>query len=161
MSLHSFHAEHLLPVSLTEAWDFFSSPRNLSVITPPEMDFRIITKPLEERTYAGQIIAYKVSPLPFMRTTWVTEITHVREPEFFVDEQRMGPYALWHHQHRFEQVEGGVRMTDTVHYRVPFGWLGDLLNILFIRKRIEAIFRYRRTKLEQLFPKEKPTKKPS
>lgn len=125
------------------------------------MDFRIITENLADRTYAGQIIAYHVSPLPFMRTTWVTEITHVQEPSFFVDEQRMGPYVLWHHQHRFEEVPGGVRMTDTVHYRVPGGWLGDLLNTLFIRKRIEGIFRYRQEKLEALFPPVQKTKKPS
>ncbi|MFM2207116.1 MAG: hypothetical protein RL213_1091 [Bacteroidota bacterium] len=152
MSLHVFRTEQLLPVTLTEAWGFFSSPRNLAVITPPSMDFRILTDPLPERTHAGQIIAYRVSPLPMLRTTWVTEITHVDEPRFFVDEQRRGPYSLWHHQHHFEEVKEGVRMTDIVHYAVPAGILGDLLNALLIRRKIKDIFSYRNAKLKQLFP---------
>jgi len=117
------------------------------------MDFRIVSEDLAERTYAGQIIIYKVSPLPVMRTTWVTEITHVHEPNFFVDEQRIGPYSIWHHQHHFEATKDGVRMTDIVHYQVPGGIIGDIFNRLFIRKRIAGIFDFRTSKLNQLFPR--------
>lgn len=117
------------------------------------MDFVIQDEHLADKTYAGQIICYKVSPLPAFRTTWVTEITHVESPRFFVDEQRKGPYTLWHHQHHFEATPNGVRMTDIVHYEVPMGMLGDLLNRLFIRSKIQGIFDYRTQKLESLFPK--------
>lgn len=117
------------------------------------MNFVITTKNLAEKTYAGQIIAYRVSPLPGFRTTWVTEITHVNAPHFFVDEQRKGPYKMWHHQHHFKSVEGGVLMTDIVNYEAPLGPVGDLMNNLVIRKKIQGIFDYRTKKLEALFGK--------
>lgn len=151
MAIHSYRCNQFIPVTLPEAWHFFSSPKNLAVITPPEMNFVITSPDLNEKAYAGQIIAYKVSPMPLLRLTWVTEITHVNEPYFFVDEQRQGPYKLWHHQHHFEEVPGGVKMTDIVHYEVPLGFLGTMMNSLVIRKRIEGIFSYRKKKLEELF----------
>ena len=153
MSVHTFRAQQFLPISLEKAWDFFSSPKNLSVITPPEMNFVITSEALAEKTYAGQIISYRVSPLPGFRTSWVTEITHVNAPHFFVDEQRKGPYVMWHHQHHFEAVEGGVMMTDIVNYEAPLGVLGDMMNKLVIQKKIKSIFDYRTKKLESLFGK--------
>ena len=153
MSVHTYRTQQFLPISLEKAWDFFSSPKNLSVITPPEMNFVITSEALAEKTYAGQIISYRVSPLPGFRTSWVTEITHVNAPHFFVDEQRKGPYVMWHHQHHFEAVEGGVMMTDIVNYEAPLGILGDVMNKLVIKKKIKSIFDYRTKKLESLFGK--------
>jgi len=152
MSVHRFTTTHLLPLSPEEAWNFFSTPRNLARITPPEMNFRIVTPDLPEETYAGQIILYTLTPIAGIRADWVTEITHVTTPKFFVDEQRKGPYRMWHHQHHFRAHEHGTEMTDIVHYEIPMGWLGNALNVLFIRNRIEEIFRYRKRILEELFP---------
>ena len=115
------------------------------------MNFVILTEDLPEKTYAGQVIQYKVSPLPLLRTRWVTEITHLEKNRFFVDEQRQGPYRIWHHQHHFKAVEGGVEMKDIVHYELPMGILGDLMNRLFIRQKIEKIFEFRTMALEKLF----------
>jgi ligand-binding SRPBCC domain-containing protein len=139
-----------LPVSLVEAWDFFSRPEKLACITPPDLGFTV-TSPLPERMYAGMIVCYRVSPFGGVRVPWVTEITHVREPEFFVDEQRSGPYRFWHHQHHFRAVAGGVEMTDLVHYQLPFGFVGDLLAGRLVERRVAAIFDYRRRVLEGLF----------
>lgn len=152
MSIHRFADKQFLPVSPEEAWAFFSTPRNLARITPPDMNFRIITPDLPDQTYAGQIISYTLTPLLGIRTGWTTEITHVQAPHFFVDEQRKGPYRLWHHQHHFRAVTGGTEMTDIVHYEIPLGGIGDLLNRLFIRKRVQEIFRHRKKVLDELFP---------
>ncbi len=141
-----------LPISIEEAWRFFSSPLNLRDITPPYMRFEVLSdKRWVERMYPGQIITYTVRPLLGIPLFWMTEITHVREGEFFVDEQRVGPYALWHHQHHFRPIEGGVEMTDLVHYRLPLGPIGDLAHALFIRRQLEGIFDYRYKVLEERF----------
>lgn len=150
MKLHTHRYEQFLPISLQEAWDFFSRPENLNEITPPEMDFEILTKDIS-RMYPGQIIQYNVSPFPFVKMGWVTEITHVQDRQMFVDEQRFGPYAFWHHQHHFEEVDGGVRMTDILHYRVPLGIVGKFINWLFIGKKVKGIFDYRFQVLENKF----------
>ena len=152
MSIHRFDCSQFLPITLEKAWDFFSSPENLQLITPPRMNFKITSENLEKRTYAGQIISYRVSPLPGFRTTWVTEITHVQEPDFFVDEQRKGPYRLWHHQHHFKKADGGVMMTDIVHFEVPLGLIGDALARILVKREINKIFEYRKKRLEELFP---------
>src|ERR1700733_12252498 len=125
MSVHSFKKIQFIPATLNQAWDFFSSPANLPLITPPEMDFRIISKFHSDKVYAGQLIEYKLRPLPGIRVYWMTEITHVKDGVYFVDEQRYGPYSLWHHQHHFVEKDGGVEMTDIVHYKAPFGVIGD------------------------------------
>ncbi len=143
--------KHFLPISIEHAWDFFSNPANLSRITPPEMNFIIKTK-LPEKVYPGMIIVYTVSPLAGIPMKWVTEITHVNEPHFFVDEQRTGPYAIWHHEHHFEKVAGGVMMTDKLYYKVPMGILGNLVDSMMIRKKVEGIFIHREKALNQLFP---------
>lgn len=148
--LHRLACHQLLPLSLPEAWEFFSRPENLARITPPDLGFEV-TSPLPERMYAGMIVTYRVSPFGRVGVPWVTEITHVREPEFFVDEQRSGPYRFWHHQHHFRAVDGGVEMSDLVHYQLPFGPLGDLFVARTVKRRVTKIFNYRRRMLEQLF----------
>jgi ligand-binding SRPBCC domain-containing protein len=156
MAIYSKQTSQIIPVTLEEAWSFLSSPYNLKTITPEHMGFEITNgvKP-EDKMFAGQIIVYKISPLPGFRTEWVTEITHVKEGEYFIDEQRFGPYSLWHHQHRLTAVEGGVRMDDTIHYKIPFGILGQLAHALFIKRQLNTIFDYRHRKLEAMFGKYK------
>lgn len=140
-----------IPVSLPEAWDFFSKPKNLAEITPRELDFNIISLYHGEEMYPGQIIEYKVKPLLGIPVYWMTEITHVEKEKYFVDEQRFGPYILWHHQHHFKSITGGVEMTDIVHYKIPFGFLGDIAQWLFVRKNLEKIFEFREKAVEQRF----------
>lgn len=140
-----------IPVSLAEAWDFFSKPKNLSEITPKELDFNIISLYHGEEMYPGQIIEYKVKPLLGIPMYWMTEITHVEKERYFVDEQRFGPYSLWHHQHHFKAIPGGVEMTDIVHYKIPFGFLGDIAQWLIVKKNLQQIFTYRELAVAQRF----------
>lgn len=149
--IYTIRSEQKLPVSIHEAWEFFSSPENLSRITPPYMGFRITNDRKPGKMYAGQIISYIVRPLAGIPMTWVTEITHVNKPHFFVDEQRFGPYAFWHHQHHFEEIEGGVLMTDIVHYRLPLGPLGMLANAILVKGQLRKIFSYRTRVLTEMF----------
>lgn len=152
MSVHTLKRVQRLPISPQQAWDFFSSPLNLREITPVYMDFRVTSDPdFLGSMYAGQVITYTVRPLLGIPLFWMTEITHVEPGVFFVDEQRKGPYALWHHQHHFKATAGGVEMTDLVHYEVPLGWLGDLAHGLFVRRQLEEIFDYRFQQLQALF----------
>lgn len=151
MKPYTLERRQILPVSLEEAWRFFSNPSNLVKITPPDMDFRITSPPCEE-TYAGQIITYTVRPLMRVAVSWTAEITHVERPNFFVDEQRFGPYRFWHHQHRFSEVEGGVEMHDLVHYLLHHDHLVGLINRLIVAPRLRRIFDYRSRKLQELFP---------
>ena len=153
MAVHSLRTEQRLPVNIRQAWDFFSSPANLSVITPSKMDFRIISKHHGDKMYPGQLIEYTVKPVLGVPLYWMTEITHVKDKEFFVDEQRFGPYQLWHHQHHFKIIESGVEMTDIVHYRSPFGFLGNIANKLFVKKQLKQIFEYRFKAVEERFGK--------
>ena len=132
--MRRFEFTQFVPARLDEVWDFFSSPANLSKITPPGMGF-IITSPPQPGMYPGMFISYKVSPLLGIKLNWVTEITHVREKLFFVDEQRRGPYSIWHHEHHFREVEGGVEMHDILHYQVPLGILGTLADHLFVKNK--------------------------
>jgi len=131
-------------------WDFFSSPKNLKKITPEHMGFDIITGG-EGQMYPGHIISYKVKPLFGIPMLWVTEITHVSEKEFFVDEQRIGPYKMWHHEHHFVQVDGGVEMTDIVSYALPLGFLGTLAHKLLVRRKVEGIFKFRQMVITRYF----------
>jgi ligand-binding SRPBCC domain-containing protein len=140
--------KQFLPVTADLAWEFFSNPANLSKITPKEMNF-VITSELPEKVYAGQIITYQVSPVFNIPLTWVTEITQVKEPFYFVDEQRAGPYSIWHHEHHFEPMENGVMMTDRLFYKVPAGIFGRLLDRMFIHKKVSAIFEFRKKFLEE------------
>jgi ligand-binding SRPBCC domain-containing protein len=153
MLLYQLHTTQKVPATMDEVWGFISSPKNLKEITPPYMGFDITSKNLPEKMYPGMIISYKVRPLLGIKMTWVTEITHVKEREFFVDEQRIGPYAIWHHQHRIEPIEGGVLMTDIVSYKPPLGILGSMANSLFIKKQLKEIFKYRTMAVERIFGK--------
>jgi ligand-binding SRPBCC domain-containing protein len=153
MKVYTLTRTQFLPISLSEAWAFFSTPRNLAKITPSEMGFHILYVSSGEKTYAGQIIRYKVQVFPGIKMHWVTEITHVNEPVYFVDEQRFGPYALWHHQHHFKEVQGGVEMTDEVNYAIPLGLLGRIANAFFVSREVNRIFDYRFKVLEEYFKK--------
>lgn len=154
MAVYTLKRVQRLPISLEQAWDFFSSPANLKTITPPYMGFDITSDPeFNREMYAGQVITYTVRPVLGIPMFWMTEITHVAPGRFFVDEQRVGPYRIWHHQHHFKTVEGGVEMTDLVHYQLPLGWLGSLAHTLFVRRRLEEIFDFRWKKLEETFGK--------
>ena len=150
--VYTLQTKQKLPISLAEAWDFFSTPKNLQKITPEYLGFKILSKPdFLEKAYAGQIIHYKVHPLLGIPLHWVTEIKHVEDQSFFVDEQRFGPYAFWHHQHHFKAVEGGVEMVDLIHYKLPLGILGRLANFIFVRRQLEGIFTFRTQRLVELF----------
>jgi ligand-binding SRPBCC domain-containing protein len=147
-----FKFEQKLPIPLAETWDFFTSPLNLAKITPPQMRFKVTSPyPDDAKVYAGMIITYKVSPLFGIKLNWMTEITHVQEQEYFVDEQRFGPYALWHHQHHFKEIKGGVLMTDILNYAIPYGVLGRLGNKLLVGNEIKKIFTYREKAINNLF----------
>ncbi len=151
MAFYQLSRSQKIPASVTEVWEFISAPTNLSRITPPDMGFLTTSDNSSEKMYPGMIITYKVSPLFGIKLNWMTEITHVVENEYFVDEQRIGPYALWHHQHRLKEIEGGVLMTDLVTYRPPFGIIGALANLLVIRKKLQQIFDYRTEAVEGIF----------
>lgn len=142
-----------LPITLDEAWDFFSSPINLKEITPPHMGFKVLSDKKIGKMYQGQIISYYVKPVLGIPLFWMTEITHVKDKEYFVDEQRIGPYKLWHHQHFFTPIEGGVLMEDLVNYEIPLGPLGSIANALFVKKEVEGIFTYREKVLTERFGK--------
>ena len=150
MTIHSLTQEQQLPISRQAAWDFFSTARNLSKLTPPEIDFEIISQP-GEKLYDGQIICYRMKVLPLIRMNWVTEIKSVEEGISFVDEQRYGPYKFWHHRHTFEAIEGGVLMRDHVHYAVGFGPFGAIAHAFFVRRKLVEIFNYRRQVLVKIF----------
>lgn len=139
-----------LSASIDAAWTFFSDPANLARITPPWLGFEI-TSPLPEHIYAGQIVTYRVRPLFGIALTWVTEIAAVDAPRRFVDEQRVGPYRFWHHQHHLREVDGGVEVEDVVHYALPFGPIGAIVDRLIVLPRLDRIFGYRRRVLADTF----------
>ncbi len=151
MATYSLKTVQKIPVDLDTAWAFFSNPANLQAITPGNLGFKILSNHHGDIMYPGQIIEYKVSPVLGIPVYWMTEITHVKDKEHFIDEQRFGPYALWHHQHHFKSIEGGVEMTDIVHYRNPLWILGDLANTFFIRNQLKQIFEFRFKKVNELF----------
>ncbi|MTI22522.1 hypothetical protein E1176_15935 [Fulvivirga sp. RKSG066] len=153
MKVYRITRKQTLPLSIDEAWEFFSSPYNLKKITPPSMGFNITHISGGERMYEGQIITYRLNPVPGIPVNWTTEITHVKRPSFFVDQQLTGPYALWHHQHHFKETDQGVEMIDEVNYAIPLGIIGRFANWLFVGKRVSAIFDYRYNTLKKLFNK--------
>ncbi len=148
--LHSIRTTQLIKADLDTVWDFMSSPRNLSNITPDYMGFQVLTE-LPDKMYQGQIIEYYVSPVLNIPLHWVTEITHVKDKEYFVDEQRFGPYAFWHHQHFLKSTPEGVEMNDIVHYKLSLGPLGKIANALFVKGQLKEVFDYRYKKVEELF----------
>jgi ligand-binding SRPBCC domain-containing protein len=164
MAVFSLRRVQYIPGESDKVWSFFVDPANLPLITPPNMRFRILTSgdnPVSNtgpgssnnssEIYPGQLLEYRLRPLPGFWVYWMTEITQVRRGIYFVDEQRRGPYSLWHHQHHFRSVPGGVEMTDLVHYEVPFGFIGRWANALFVRRQLEGLFRYRFEVIEKMF----------
>ena len=151
--MHRFETEQWLPVSLAEAWDFFSTPLNLARITPKELDFQILSDLEGKEAHSGMIIDYKVRPLWGIQMRWQTEICRVEKPFIFVDRQLKGPYKVWEHTHTFKEQNGGVLMHDRVDYEVPLGFLGRLMNQLVVKKEIDKIFDFRRKALEEIFKK--------
>ncbi len=151
--VYSLKTVQNIPVSLEKAWDFFSSPANLKEITPANLGFNIVSKHQGEKMYAGQIIEYTVKPVLGIPLYWMTEISHVENLRFFVDEQRFGPYVMWHHQHHFKEIKGGVEMTDIVHYKLPLWILGDIAHVLFVKSQLKQIFNHRFTAVEDRFGK--------
>lgn len=150
MKIYTLHTKQNLPITLNEAWDFLSDPKNLKTITPEYMGFNIL-RGADRAMYQGQLIQYIVTPILGIPTKWVTEITHVVDKKFFVDEQRFGPYALWHHKHFIKEIPGGVEMEDIVDYKVPFGLLGQMVQPFIVAPKLNEIFEYRRKKLVELF----------
>lgn len=157
MRIYTLKAKQNLPISMEEAWDLLSDPRNLKTITPDYMGFKIISG-ADRKMYAGQIIQYIVTPLAGIKSKWVTEITQVIDKEYFVDEQRFGPYALWHHKHFIKEIPGGVEMEDIIDYKVPFGILGQLVHPYIVKPKLQEIFKYRREKLTEMFGTYEPAK---
>jgi ligand-binding SRPBCC domain-containing protein len=151
MRIYTLEKKQVLPIDINTAWDFFSNPANLKEITPAFMYFKITNKEPIVSMYSGQIITYIVKPLFGIPIRWVTEIKHVKKHEMFVDEQRFGPYKLWHHKHFFKEVKGGIECTDLVHYALPFGIIGKIAQVLFVEKQLEQIFEYRIKALDKLF----------
>ncbi len=150
MSFYEINQHIKLPISKNEAWQFLSNPKNLQKIMPDDMGFEILSG-ISDQTYTGQIIQYNVTPFKGFKTKWVTEITHVQKPDYFVDIQLLGPYKIWHHKHFIEEIDGGVKITDVVHYQVPFGFLGQLLHPVLIKPKLNKIFNQRTSKMHAIF----------
>ena len=150
MQLYQLHAKQSIKTDMTTAWNFLSDPENLQKITPAHMGFTILAG-AEKKMYAGQMIHYSVMPFPGIRTKWVSEITHVQEGNYFVDEQRYGPYAMWHHKHFIKEVAGGVEMEDVIDYKIPLGFLGQLAHPLVVQPQLRKIFAHREAALNQMF----------
>ena len=151
MAAFQFKREQIISSDIDTIWDFVSSPKNLKEITPSYMLFQITSDNLDQKMYPGMIITYKVAPILNIKINWMTEITHVRDKEFFIDEQRFGPYIFWHHKHFISEIDGGVLMEDIIHYKPPLGPIGSLLNSLFIDSKLNSIFKYRELELIKIF----------
>lgn len=149
MKLHRIHRRQVIPISMTEAWAFFSNPANLSKITPPWLNLTVISN-IPRNMHSGMIISYRITPMFCMSTLWVSEITHVNIPTYFVDEQRLGPFRFWHHQHLFKEVDRDVEMQDIVNYAMPLGPIGEMVHAISLRKKVKAIFDFRQKALERI-----------
>ena len=150
MKIYRLHTTQNLPISINEAWNFLSDPVNLKTITPDYMGFEILSG-AEKKIFPGQIIQYIVTPILGIPTKWVTEITHVKKGEYFVDEQRFGPYSLWHHKHFLKPIKNGVEMQDIIDYKIPFGLFGQMIHPILVKPKLNEIFKYREIKLVELF----------
>lgn len=148
--MYTLKRQQRLPVSIDQLWEYMASPENLANITPDYLSFKIKSE-LPSKMYPGLIIQYTVRPVMGIPMTWVTEISHVQNHQFFVDRQLKGPYKTWHHQHHFTEIEGGVEMTDEVNYELPLGFLGRIAHSLFVKKQLNSIFDYRIKKMEETF----------
>lgn len=149
-AIHVINSEQELPISIEEAWEFFSTPANLEKLTPENLKFKILTCS-HDKMVEGQIISYKIRLMPFVWMNWVTEIRQVEEQKFFIDDQRSGPYKIWHHRHTFTETENGVLMQDQVHYLLPFGIIGKIVHMLFVKAQLKKIFDFRTKMLDEKF----------
>jgi len=150
MTIFTLRKEQLLPTSIDRCWEFFSNPANLNLITPPSLGLQI-TSDMNSEIYEGMIINYKVNAFLGFATDWVTEITHINKPYYFVDEQKIGPYKLWHHQHFFSENNKGIIAEDIVNYAVPYGPLGNIINSIYIQNILDNIFNFRNEALNVIF----------
>src|SRR5699024_2339708 len=150
MKIYTLEQKQILPISLEKAWEFFANPQNLSKLTPDWMQLTI-KGAVPQEMYEGMIMVQEVKPLFGIPLTWVTEITHIQEGSYFIDEQRMGPYKFWHHEHRLIETEAGVELIDTLHYAMPFGIIGRMVHALSVKKKVAEVFRYRYEVLEEMF----------
>jgi ligand-binding SRPBCC domain-containing protein len=148
--IHTLHQTQFIRANPDHVWAYFSTPGNLNELTPPELHFETVGTP--GPMYAGQMIAYRIRVAPLVRVRWLTEIRHVETGRYFVDEQRIGPYKLWYHEHHFIPKADGVEMTDHVTYALGFGPIGDLVHRVWVRPMLERIFRYRRERVAAIFP---------
>jgi len=144
--------EQFLPISLDEAWRFFATPKNLNEVTPNDLVFEIKSE-LPDTMYEGLLINYRLKPMLNIPVNWCTEITHIKEKVYFIDEQRKGPYRIWHHEHHFKPVAGGVLMTDLLHYDIGMSFFGWIAGKMFVHRKVEGIFNYRYKMLESYFTK--------
>ena len=149
--VYSIKKIQLIPASLDKVWNFFSVADNLQAITPDSMKFKVLSTHHGDKIYPGQLIEYKIRPLLNIPFYWMTEITHVEDKVFFVDEQRFGPFSLWHHQHHFKETANGVEMTDIVHYKLPLWFLGSIANALFVKRQLRELFDYRYEAIKKEF----------
>lgn len=152
MGVHRLSREQQIPAPPEAVWAYFSHADNLQAITPEYMNFRVTSGELPDEIYPGMVITYKVSPLLGIPLFWMTEITHVVPGRLFVDEQRRGPFSMWHHEHHFEARDGGTLMRDIVHYEVPLGPLGEVARMLFVQRQVESIFTHRFKVIGKIFP---------
>jgi ligand-binding SRPBCC domain-containing protein len=151
MKVHTLKRTQVIPATIEDCWAFFSNPKNLSKITPASLDFRVLSK-VPDKIYAGMMIQYRVKPLLGIPVKWVTEITHVREPDYFSEEQRVGPYAMWHHEHFFTKLDGQrVEVRDLVHYALPFSFIGSIAHELLVKQQLETIFKHREKVVTEIF----------
>jgi len=151
MALYRFEHTQIIPLTLEDSWRFFTNPRNLSELTPAAMNFRHRFEPDAERVYPGMILAYSLTPMAGIPVNWVTEITHVEPLVRFIDEQKSGPFSMWHHIHEFSEVPEGTKIHDTLYYSLPFSFLGQFAHSLFVKNQIENIFRYRSKRMKEIF----------
>ncbi len=150
--MYQLKSTQIVKTDINTCWDFFSSPNNLKIITPTYMGFNTLTE-VPEKMYEGLMIEYKVTPILGIPMSWITEIKTVKENQFFVDEQRKGPYKIWHHEHHFKEIPEGVEMTDIVSYELPLGFLGKMVHPLLVKSKLKEIFDYRTKMVDEIFNK--------
>ncbi len=149
--MYELRRKQKIPVSIDKAWEFFSNPENLGLITPVYMNFRILSRSDAGDMYPGMIISYRLNPLFKIQVKWATEITQVKEKEYFIDNQIKGPYKIWHHEHRFKTLNSGIEMEDILYYDLPLGILGRFVHRIFIQQKVHEIFNFREQKIKELF----------
>ena len=149
--MYTFQHHQELCLSIEQCWEFFSNPANLKVLTPPSLRMDIEEKDNSPKIYPGMILSHTIRPFLNIPLQWISEITHILPFQYFIDEQLYGPYKFWHHEHRFRPSTKGVEVSDTIHYMMPYGYLGQAAHRLGIKQKIEEAFVFRKNTLEELF----------